>query len=53
MYLISSGFLKQVVLTMMTATARKTSLENKHLRNCDYFAIISSTMVIDEENYVV
>ena len=27
---------------MMTAKARKTSLENKHLRNCDYFAIISS-----------
>ena len=24
---------------MMTGTARKTSLENKHLRNCDYFAI--------------
>ena len=22
---------------MMTATARKTSLENKHLRNCGYF----------------
>ena len=27
---------------MMTATARKTSLENLHLRNCDYFAIIPS-----------
>ena len=27
---------------MMTVMARKTSLENKHLRNCDYFAIISS-----------
>ena len=25
---------------MMTETARKTSLKNKHLRNCDYFAII-------------
>ena len=25
-----------------TATARKASLENKHLRNCDYFAIIPS-----------
>ena len=25
---------------MMTATARKTLLENLHLRNCDYFAII-------------
>ena len=27
------------VLAMMTGTARKTSHENKHLRNCDYFAI--------------
>ena len=27
---------------MMTATARNKSLENKHLRNCDYFAIIPS-----------
>ena len=27
---------------MMTATAIKTSLENKHVRNCDYFAIIPS-----------
>ena len=27
---------------MMTATARKTSLENKHLRNCDCFVIIPS-----------
>ena len=25
---------------MMSEPARKTSLENKHLRNCDYFAII-------------
>ena len=30
------------VLAMMTEPARKTSLENKHLRNCDYFAIIPS-----------
>mgnify|MGYP007058291831 CR=1 FL=1 len=29
---------------MMTETARKTSLENKQLRNCDYFAIISSCL---------
>ena len=27
---------------MMTEPVRKTSLENKHLRNCDYFAIIPS-----------
>ena len=27
---------------MMTEPARKTSFENKHLRNCDYFAIIPS-----------
>ena len=27
---------------MITETARKTSLKNKHLRNCDYFAIIPS-----------
>ena len=27
---------------MMTEPARKTALENKHLRNCDYFAIIPS-----------
>ena len=27
---------------MMTATARKKLLENKHLRSCDYFAIILS-----------
>ena len=27
---------------MITATARKTSLEIKQLRNCDYFAIILS-----------
>ena len=27
---------------MMTETARKTSLETKHLRNCDYFAFIPS-----------
>ena len=27
---------------MMTETARKTSLKNKHLRNCDYVAIIPS-----------
>ena len=27
---------------MMTATARKKSLENEHLRNCDYFAIFPS-----------
>ena len=26
------------VLEMMTEPARKTSLENKHLRSCDYFA---------------
>ena len=25
---------------MTTATTRKKSLENKHLRRCDYFAII-------------
>ena len=30
------------VLTMMTETARKTSLKNKHLHNCGYFAIIPS-----------
>ena len=30
------------VLAMMTETARKTSLKNKHLRKCDYFAIIPS-----------
>lgn len=29
-------------LAMMTAALRKTSLENEHLRNCDYFAIIPS-----------
>ena len=29
---------------MMTEPARKTSLENKHLRNCDYFAIIPSSV---------
>ena len=27
---------------MMKELARKASLENKHLRNCDYFAIIQS-----------
>ena len=27
---------------MMTEAARKMSLENKHLRNCEYFAIIPS-----------
>ena len=27
---------------MMKETARKTSLKNKHLRNCDYFSIILS-----------
>ena len=27
---------------MMTEPVRKTSLENKHLRNCDYLAIIPS-----------
>ena len=30
------------VLAMMTATVRKTSVESKHLRNCDCFAIIPS-----------
>ena len=30
------------VLAMMTEMARETSLKNKHLRNCDYFAIIPS-----------
>ena len=29
-------------LTMITAALRKTSFENKNLRNCDYFAIIPS-----------
>ena len=29
-------------LAMMTATARKTLLENIHLHNCDYFAISPS-----------
>ena len=29
---------------MMMEPARKTSLENKHLRNCDYFAIIPSCL---------
>ena len=32
----------QGVLAMMTEAARKTSLKKKHLRNCDYFAIIPS-----------
>ena len=27
---------------MMTATATKTTLENKHLRNCNYFALTPS-----------
>ena len=27
---------------MMTAAARKMSFENRHLRNCDYFAITPS-----------
>ena len=27
---------------MMTATKRKTSVKNKHLRNCNYFAIVPS-----------
>ena len=27
---------------MMTATARKMSFESKHLRFCDYFALIPS-----------
>ena len=27
---------------MMTATKRKTSLKNKHSRNCNYFAIVPS-----------
>ena len=27
---------------MMTATARKTSLDNKHLRSCDHFVVIPS-----------
>ena len=36
------GAVVQGVLAMMTEPARKMSLENKHLRNCDYFAIISS-----------
>ena len=32
--------MQEGVLAMMTETARNTSLKNKHLRNCDYFAII-------------
>ena len=36
------------VLAMMTEPARKTSLEYKHLRNCDYFAIISSCLHFNE-----
>ena len=35
-------FTKLGVLAAITETARKTSLKNKHLRNCDYFAIIPS-----------
>ena len=31
---------------MTTGTARKTSLENKHLRNCDYFASIPSVRIL-------
>ena len=27
---------------MMTATTRKMSFEKKHLRSCDYFAVIPS-----------
>ena len=27
---------------MMTATTRKTSRQNKHLRSCDHFAVIPS-----------
>ena len=33
---------QQGALEMMTATARTMSLENEHLRNCDYFAIMPS-----------
>ena len=29
---------------MMTATARKTSFESKHSRDCDYFAISPSCL---------
>ena len=29
---------------MMTEPARKTSLKNKHLRNCDYSEIIPSCL---------
>ena len=32
----------QGLSAMMTETARKTPLKNKHLRNCDYFTIIPS-----------
>ena len=37
---------------MMTGTARKTSLESKHLRNCDYFVIIPSAFdIVGEVRY--
>ena len=35
---------------MMTEPVRKTSLENKRLRNCDYFAIILKFNEICREN---
>ena len=31
--------LNKGALAMTTATARKTALENKHLRNCDYLRL--------------
>ena len=41
---INTDIKKKGVLAMMTEPARKTSLKNKHLRNCDYFAIIPSCL---------
>ena len=34
----------------MTETARKTSVQNKHLHICDYFAIIPSFYNVNEEH---
>ena len=40
----STMFKNEGLLAMITEPARKTSLENKHLRNRDYFALIPSSV---------
>ena len=39
----TKGFIPRGIRSMTTARATKTSLENKHLGNGDYFAIIASS----------